>query len=367
METDKVNPASEVAGISLSAPTANDANHWRPEDLEELRACPICCSSERSILHHGVVDRVFFSSADSWNLWRCGNCECAYLSPRPSLSCIGRAYSSYYTHVPRAPTGPPNPLKAAYFFLRQVYERGQRGEPNSEPGTIRFAAFCTAMIFRRRWESRARLYPRRTGDRLLDVGCGSGDYLDTEASVGWKAEGIDPDPRAVEAGRARGRQIRLSDVESEAQHSSGAYDAITMSHVIEHFHDPIAALKACHSLLGPGGRIWIATPRLGCTGHKRFGENWRGLEVPRHLVLFDEKSLSRVLRSAGFSHPLARRVGRHVAPYWAQSYAISERRDPYLDLYPLSARLKVDAWFEDVRAYLSAHHGDQLIMTAERG
>lgn len=366
MEANRVNPTSEDAAISLSGPTAYDANHWRPEDLEELRACPICCSSERSFLHQGIMDRVFFSSADSWNLWRCRNCECAYLSPRPKQSSIGRAYSSYYTHLVSAPDT-AGPLRLAYRNLRHLYELGQRGEAESEPVAHRLAAYCMGLVLHRRWELRARMYPRRTGERLLDVGCGSGDYLEVAASVGWKAEGIDPDPRAVGLAKARGLEVRLSDLESEAKRSAGTYDAITMLHVIEHFHDPMAALRACHSLLQPGGRIWIATPRLESAGHKRFGEDWRGLEVPRHLVLFNEKSLSLALRKASFDCLAVERAGYHAMFYWLQSYAIRKRKNPYLEPASLPARLKLAAWYENLGASFSAHVGEQINLSAKRG
>lgn len=366
MEADEVKQGSEISGSRFLSSTVNEVGYWPPEDLEELRACPICFSSERAPLHHGVLDRVSFSSKDPWNLWRCGDCGCAYLSPRPNCSSISRAYSSYYTHAGAEPEASESPLRRAYRSLRRVYEMGQRGEAKSEPTSTRLAAYCAGIFLRRRWEMRARMYPRRSGERLLDVGCGSGDYLDVATSVGWKAEGIDPDPHAVDGAKARGLQVRLSDLEAEAKRSPGVYDAITMRHVIEHFHDPIAALNACHLLLRPGGRIWIATPRLESPGHKRFGVNWRGLEVPRHLVLFDEKSLFFALKAAGFNHLVAERVGKHAMFYWVQSYAISKRQDPYLNPPPLPARLKFAVWYEDAWALFNAHVGEQIYVHAER-
>jgi 2-polyprenyl-3-methyl-5-hydroxy-6-metoxy-1,4-benzoquinol methylase len=367
METDKIKQASEIVDTGFLSPIIGEGGLWPPEDLEDLRGCPTCLSSERTSLHRGVVDRVSFCSKDHWNLWRCGNCECGYLSPRPNRSSVGRAYSRYYTHSAGNLVVDEGPLKGAYRSLRRIYEMGQRGESKAQPALTRLAAYCMGMFLHRRWELRARMYPRRTGERLLDVGCGSGDYLEVATSVGWKAEGIDPDPRAVDGAKARGLEVRLADLESEARRSPGTYDAITMRHVIEHFHDPIAALKACHSLLRLGGRIWIATPRLGCSGHNYFGDNWRGLEVPRHLVLFDEKSLSFALKVAGFNRVVAERVGKHAMFYWVQSYAISKRKDPYLNPPPLPFRLKLAAWYEDICAVFSAQAGEQIYMRAERG
>jgi 2-polyprenyl-3-methyl-5-hydroxy-6-metoxy-1,4-benzoquinol methylase len=340
---------------------------WSADELEEVIGCPLCSAPTRLPMHLGIKDRVFFSSGDRWNLWQCMHCRCAYLSPRPDRSSIGRAYSAYYTHSVSAAVTKGSRLKTAYRILRHVYEQDQRGEAELVPLAKRLVAKSAGLLLGRRWRARARLYPRRTGDRLLDVGCGSGEYLDIAASVGWTAEGLDPDPRAVEIAQRRGLTVRLSDLESEAINSAGVYDAITMHHVIEHFHDPIAALKACHTLLRPGGRIWIVTPRLQSLAHRRFGEYWRGLEAPRHLVLFGEQSLCQALRSAGFRQPVLERIGRHARFYWVQSYAMSKGHNPYLATGRLPLSMQVSMWIEDMWAMCTPRHGEQIYMVAERG
>jgi hypothetical protein len=53
-------------------------------------------------------------------------------------------------------------------------------------------------------------------------------------------------------------------------------------------------------MLRPGGRIWITTPNIGSWGHLRFGQDWIGLDPPRHLVVFSQDALRRLLREAGF-------------------------------------------------------------------
>jgi 2-polyprenyl-3-methyl-5-hydroxy-6-metoxy-1,4-benzoquinol methylase len=78
------------------------------------------------------------------------------------------------------------------------------------------------------------------------------------------------------------------------------FDVITLSHVIEHVHDVGGTLRACHRLLKPGGRLWLETPNVAALGHKVFGVNWRGLEAPRHLVLFSAPALKQLLQDAGF-------------------------------------------------------------------
>jgi len=84
---------------------------------------------------------------------------------------------------------------------------------------------------------------------------------------------------------------------------ASCFDVITLNHVIEHVHDPIAVLRACHRLLKPGGRLWLETPNVDSLGLARFGRNWRGLETPRHLVLFGRRGLRQACMAAGFAMP----------------------------------------------------------------
>jgi SAM-dependent methyltransferase len=78
------------------------------------------------------------------------------------------------------------------------------------------------------------------------------------------------------------------------------FDAITLSHVIEHVAAPRIMLQDCWRLLKPGGYIWVETPNADSMGYEIYGSNWRGLEVPRHLVLFTADSLRLNLEQAGF-------------------------------------------------------------------
>jgi SAM-dependent methyltransferase len=78
------------------------------------------------------------------------------------------------------------------------------------------------------------------------------------------------------------------------------FDAITMTHVIEHLHDPMDTLHRCWKLLKPGGQITVTTPTWDARGHQIFGVDWLALDPPRHLILFTEASLRRAMESCGF-------------------------------------------------------------------
>jgi 2-polyprenyl-3-methyl-5-hydroxy-6-metoxy-1,4-benzoquinol methylase len=135
---------------------------------------------------------------------------------------------------------------------------------------------------------------------LLDVGCGNGEFIARMRSLGWKVSGVDPDPKAVSYGRSRGLELfngMISDVPESAR-----YDVITLNHVIEHVVDPVGLLRECRKRLRPGtGRLIIATPNIHSLGHWWFKGYWRGLEVPRHLILFSLAALRECARQAGLT------------------------------------------------------------------
>ncbi|MDD2742215.1 MAG: class I SAM-dependent methyltransferase [Rhodocyclaceae bacterium] len=157
--------------------------------------------------------------------------------------------------------------------------------------------------------------------RLLDVGCGNGNFLDFARRAGWQVRGLDFDPAAVAAARAKELDvlegtIALLDGEREC------YDRITLSHLLEHVYDPWETLANCHRLLKPGGVLWLETPNMNSSGRRVFGQYWRGLEPPRHLHLFSRKCLRDKIASIGFSHIEDHFSSFATGAMWRESQAI---------------------------------------------
>jgi SAM-dependent methyltransferase len=190
------------------------------------------------------------------------------------------------------------------------------------------------------------------GGTLLDVGCGSGNFLVLAKESGWEALGVEPDSAAVAEARRKGVSVQLGGLESYAG-QEGRFDVITMHHVIEHFHDPLGALRDCHRLLKPGGILWLVTPNIDSFGHARFGRLWRGLEVPRHLVLFNERSLFQALECAGFKRWHRFSAPSAHPPLVQASYAMTQGRSPddLSVVLPIGFRIAatMKSWVERIR------------------
>lgn len=134
---------------------------------------------------------------------------------------------------------------------------------------------------------------------VLDVGCDVGELLLTLRARGIEASGIEVSPTAVERCRARGLDVMQGTVE-EVELPDSTYRTITLSHVLEHFPDPVAVLRKLWRALVPGGRIVLAVPNHAGLVARLFGSRWHGWDPPFHLTHFDSTSLRAVLEAAGY-------------------------------------------------------------------
>lgn len=302
--------------------------NWPPDGLERVLACPICGCRERELLYADLVDRVFFCAPGKWTLHTCSECGTGFLDPRPNLETIHLAYENYYTHD-------VTPEISTLRFSSRLRRRFANGYRNARYGTReypanRFGYFlgnCLPYLGAAADATMRHLPKPSPGSRLLDVGCGNGLFLARAKSAGWEVRGIDPDVNAVKAAREQGLDVdtsHLSTLDNEEK-----FDVITLSHVIEHVHDPMDTLRTCFALLNPSGFLWIETPNIESEGHKEFGRNWRGLEVPRHLALFTQSSLAHALREAGFRTFEAMPYRDQCKYMHSASEAIRQQLDPY--------------------------------------
>lgn len=135
---------------------------------------------------------------------------------------------------------------------------------------------------------------------VLDVGCGGGLFLRLLRERGHKVMGLDFSLDAANTAWKINRVPAVCGTLSRAPLPDGAFAVITMFHVLEHLFDPAAYVEAAHRLLAPGGRLVIQVPNAASWQFLLFGQNWNGIDIPRHLVNFKEKDLCGLVESLGF-------------------------------------------------------------------
>lgn len=338
---------------------------WPADGLEAVDACPVCGEQGRELLYDGLTDRVFFCAPGVWTLYRCKGCGSGYLDPRPTRESVGLAYRSYFTHQAPSPAAQPlTLLRRLKAGLRNDYLRYRYGVSLGRAVPLGRIAVYLAVHRRLNIDRANRHLPRAApGARLLDVGCGNGQFLLTAGALGWEAWGIEPDPHAVAAARSAGLRVEQGGL-PETGMPDAYFDVVTMDHVLEHLHDPVAALREVRRILKPRGILWIATPNLDSLGSRRFGPHWRGLEPPRHLVLLTPSSLELVCVRAGLSRPTARRTLSARFMFCASSRI--SRGIPPFDASADSGggHWRWMAWVSDLLALVWPRVGDELVAVA---
>lgn len=149
--------------------------------------------------------------------------------------------------------------------------------------------------------------------RLLDVGCGRGYFVRAACRRGWEAYGVEVS-RHVEAAAVPdvAARIRVGELDGGAW-PGGAFDVVTLYHVIEHLRDPRRALDRIRRLLKPGGILVVATPDAGSLVARVLRDRWAALRMPDHCVVYSRRSLWRLLESSGFAILHAGSAGQPAA------------------------------------------------------
>lgn len=251
--------------------------------LELVSACAVCHSRDIK-----AIDR-------ECNLCRCRECGLVFDSPRPSEQAIANFYS-----------------------------QDEKYDSWLEDENARDA------LWRRRVK---KLLAHRAPGTLLDIGTGIGQFLHHARPYFSTVEGTEVSESAIRIARQRyGLEIHRGQVE-RLELQVGAYDNITLFHVLEHVPFPAALISKCDELLRPGGILVIAVPndvlawgswvkrtgrRLGLRPFRKFsrvlGIARAGTSREIHLSHFTPTVLRKLILEQGFTV-----IEEGLDPYYAAS------------------------------------------------
>lgn len=228
--------------------------------------CP-WCDSEKTQIHLWVKD--LFLTNEAFEIHECLKCGLLFTEPRPKPKEIGKYYLSeeYYSHQENKKGFVPRIYEAVKSVnLKKKYKMATKG---LEPG------------------------------RMLEIGCGAGDFLHTMEKHGWTCTGIEPSESAKEIATKKVKAKLLNPQEIDKLEDE-SFDLITMWHVLEHVDNLKEEIKQLQRLLKKGGRLVLALPNFKSADAQYYKEYWAAYDVPRHLNHFCRESINNIFKTTDF-------------------------------------------------------------------
>lgn len=273
---------------------------WPECYLEQIKHCPIC-QSDKSELHiSGVKDWAFASNSGNWIFYKCMDCESLYLNPRPTEASISRAYGKYYTHKAAQETRGNNSV-GFINKLRNEYLFHGFGITSTHRLYLKSKCWLKFLDYFLYYKFPLELLAHAPRGTLLDVGCGSGEFLVMAKKMGYTVYGIEIDPQALSEAKARELDVKLGSYR-DINNLKTKFDYIVCSHVLEHVYDPVDFLHTVVKVAKPTTKLILAWPNPNSIVLKWFGKYWRGLEAPRHICLPSAESVINIMTEIGWSN-----------------------------------------------------------------
>ncbi|HEV3251073.1 MAG TPA: class I SAM-dependent methyltransferase [Puia sp.] len=254
-------------------------------------SCPGCGSEKIypafTATDHAVSGAVF-------EIWECTDCGLRVTQHAPDLSSMKVFYQSE-NYISHTDTG-KGWINRLYHFIRQQTLMNKRLLLGSATGMKR--------------------------GKLLDIGAGTGAFVNHMKLHGWDSVGMEPDETARQLAK-KIHQLDLLSVESLYDPGEDIYDAISLWHVLEHVHDLHGYLDQLKKIVRPRhGRIFIAVPNYTSYDARVYQKYWAAYDVPRHLYHFSPLSMKKLLLRHEFQL-------LSVQQMWFDSFYISLLSEKY--------------------------------------
>lgn len=153
---------------------------------------------------------------------------------------------------------------------------------------------------------------------LLDIGAGTGDFINYCKKNNWNVVGVEPSNKAKEIASTK-ELVLLNSIEEIKEEK---YDVITMWHVLEHVPNLNDYIKALKKLLKKDGVLVIAVPNFKSYDANHYKNFWAAYDVPRHIWHFSKNSISQLFSEVNM------RVEK-ILPMKFDSYYVSILSEKY--------------------------------------
>ena len=247
--------------------------------METLNNCPVC-KHDRSNLFISCTDHTV--SRETFQVVQCEACGFRFTNPRPAESEIGKYYESeeYISH-----SGTTKGLVNKIYGIVRNYTIGQK-----------------LKLINRLTSSH-----KPGGRSILDIGCGTGEFLYASKQNDWNVTGIEPSEPARKHAR---ENFGIDPILPEGLYNlkEKQFDVITMWHVLEHVHKLDQTIEQINKILADTGILVVAVPNCNSYDAEKYGAHWAAWDLPRHLYHFTKNDVEKLFGRFRFKlyevHPM---------------------------------------------------------------
>lgn len=132
--------------------------------------------------------------------------------------------------------------------------------------------------------------------QLLDIGCGTGDFLEIAQKNNWSVFGIEPNQQARGVANKKTNNV-VFDTDQLSKFKNQTFDVITLWHVLEHLPNLEDQVQRLKKILKPNGALIVAVPNYKSFDAMYYKNFWAALDVPRHLWHFNKSSISKLFKT----------------------------------------------------------------------
>ncbi len=229
--------------------------------------CPVCDSIN---FNKVLTTSDYLVSGESFDIVECNECTLRFTSPIPAESEIGKYYKSekYISHTKRV----TSIFDLVYRIVRKYTLRSKRKT------VVQFA--------------------QKQSGTLIDIGCGTGDFLMKMKNNGWEICGVEVNQEARKLAESNTGSTIMN--QKEFFQSEQKYDVITFWHSLEHLHELKTYLQKISISLNANGVAIIAVPNYNSYDAEYYQKDWSAYDAPRHLYHFSSKSMINLMGSFNF-------------------------------------------------------------------
>lgn len=229
----------------------------------KLDRCPVCKSNK---IKYQITAEDFLVTREKFQIYGCLVCGLRFTNPRPNDDQL-----------------------ASYYDSHEYISHG------NETSSLVTGLYKIARTFTLR-KKRQLIEKISSNKRLLDVGCGTGHFIEYCQQYGWQVNGVEPNQIARTQAEAKTKIIIQQDISEVVD---ATYNVITLWHVLEHLPDLEQIINKLKYLLAPGGTLIIAMPNYEAFEATVFKEYWAAYDVPRHLYHFNRKAVAHLTKLHG--------------------------------------------------------------------